>query len=204
MEHVSNRPTRCESDLSSALVTALREVCTEMGGSYISADTTTAPPTPERCTPPTAGISACPANEFPIGFASDGRSFNCAPLPAVSNADPSHPTGFNCFLRAIYHGNHGQPKQLFQPADTNALTDIERLDRWAINSNATCGNVIAGVMPCSLPGGINFTTYVCPSGYSYRFINPIHTVYSVKKTKAGVASWSPGAYASYMQQYCCK
>ena len=217
----SNQPLQCFSDFTDALNTAARELCVEMNGGDQTAYNAGPPPT---CRPPTANLATCPnSTDLPIGFetASNGTlQFKCATAP---NPAPAHPTGFNCFFLAAYRGNHGQANALFQPADADAMTHYNRLDRWKINTDCTpalsplpalSGPYNSNSPPsytCTIPAttpSISYNVYRCPTGYSDRFLNPMGSVNDVPDpfgppldpVDRGTAT---GAYAAYMKHYCC-
>ena len=205
--NAANQPIDCESDLGLATAAVIRELCQELGGTYNDAGATCIPPTANKICPESSD-----SPQLPIGFDSSGN-LQCADFP-VSSEKP-HPKGFNCFLLALYRGNHGQEGELFQPIDATAVatnngdtTDVKRLKRWKINDS--CPTPPAPPVPpdsaqytCTLPvGGVNmsYALKVCPTGYTNRFINPIGAI-----NDALIGSQKEaGAYAAFMQHFCCR
>ena len=210
--NAANRPISCESNLSSAVAVATKNVCTKLGGTYNAPDSgfpLCIPPTAGKTCPPPAEPSAPPL--LPIGFDASGNLL-CGP-PPLSSQTPN-PTGFNCFLTALYKGDHGKTNQLFQRIDDDAVAenqgdtvDVERLERWKINDSCPAAPApdpsAVTFYTCNLTiGGINMshTLNVCPSGYANRFINPLGTINDGTSGSTTVQ----GAYAAFMQHYCCR
>ena len=200
--NAANQPIDCASDLSSAIATTRRDLCTEIGGIY------NGPGATPVCTLPLAN-KACAPPQYPVGFDASGN-LQCVALP--TGPSKPHPTGFNCFLLTLYKGEHGRAGELFQPIDANAVavndgdtTDIERRERWRINDSCPSppSELGATEYTCSLSvGSINkdHTIKICPVGYSNRFINPLGTLNDAISGTLAVS----GAHAAFMQHYCCR
>ena len=198
----ANQPMDCASDLSSAIATTRRELCTELGGVY------NGPGASPVCGLPLAN-KTCSPPQYPVGFDASGN-LQCVSLP--SGPSKPHPTGFNCFLLTLYRGEHGRAGELFQPIDDNAVavndgdtTDVARRERWKINDNCPSPPTEPGTTEytCNLSlGSVNksHTIKICPVGYSNRFINPLGTLNDAISDSLAVS----GAHGAYVQHYCCR
>ena len=176
--NASGRPIGCHSDLNSAIATAGKHLCENIG-EYDSAT--------GNCR---FSIShQCPTGQVISGFDGDGNPL-CHSLPTGN----PHPTGESCFLNANYSGPHGVTGS-FQPI-TNALTDSNTLDRWAY---CYLEGTTTGATTCVPSVSVIIPNYKqCPPGYTNRYVNPID--YNVTYPNA----FSPIAVHFLMEHYCCK
>ena len=192
--NTANQPTLCESDLSAALRQAQESICRDLGGTFDTINRT--------CETPTAN-KTCPPGDLPTGFDASGNLVCQTPPGGLA-----HPTGYNCFVLTVYQGNHGMNNQLFQTTDNTPLNDLQRLERWKLNASCGLSDADLAAAPgtnydvtspptrtCTI-GSNSYSVSQCPTGYRPRFINPLASPYN----QSGI----PGAYAAYMEQYCCK
>ena len=105
----SGRAISCNSDLSSATVTAKKQICKKLGGVYNSTSKKCQSPIAQKCT---SGLV---------------QRFNAMgkPVCITPQNPPPHPAGKNCFLISLYDGHYA-----FKPLSDTILNDSTQLNKW--------------------------------------------------------------------------
>lgn len=171
----------CNVDLDSAMASAKRQMCIGLGGTY---DTVA-----QSCTP-RARTTQCTSGAV-SSFDASGN--------VICRSRGQHPEGYNCYLLTAYSTVYGGTES-FREAAPNALTAVERLERW---------------LPS--PGWFTLITPpppTCPSGYVREyFYNPTLREGEATPTNFGPSIGTIGttitlhSYAernAYTRHYCCK
>ena len=187
----SNNALNCYSNMEAAILTATRNICTGLGGTFSSG----------TCSPPTANLTCPDPDKVPIGFDANGQLICSANSVSAGGYNPGY---HNCFFLAAYSGKHGHGGSAFILKNTTPLTEVVNRARWKLHSNCQPPST-AGPYSCTVTSGTPLVTKThtlqkCPANYVNFFLNPMSTINSGNASD-GVHG---GTHTAYMQHHCCR
>ena len=185
----SNGALNCYSNLEAAILTATKNICTELGGTFAGGS----------CTHSTANLACPDPDKVPIGFDATGQVICSANSVATGGYTPGY---HNCFFLAAYSGNHGHGGSAFLLKSTTPLTEVVNRARWKLHGNCQPPST-NGPYSCTVTsGGVTktHTLQKCPANYVNFFLNPMSTI-NYGTASDGIFWWNPySLYATLLLQ----